>query len=155
MMGSAGVRANPRRFDSIRRFVTPELACKDRAELPHHWRRCLGQIGVGWAEPDRRGPSEARSFSTATPGGQLSGRTLQGTCFEVSVPATNETLASTVCMLAVPVNKTSTAFTKAVDPIVGEMVKPLTGCADHPEADRQAGSAETARNRDRLAVQKH
>ena len=30
-------------------------------------------------------------------------------------------------MLDVTVNKTSTAFTKAVDPIVGEMVKPLTG----------------------------
>jgi len=48
--------------------------------------------------------------------------------FEVSVPATNETLASgAACMIDVPVNKTSTAFTKAVDPIVGEMVKPLTG----------------------------
>jgi len=42
---------------------------------------------------------------------------------DVSVPSTGETLAGgAVCMLDVPVNKTSAAFTKPVDPIVGEMI---------------------------------
>jgi hypothetical protein len=42
---------------------------------------------------------------------------------DVSVPGRSETLAGgAVCMLDVPVNKTSTAFTKPVDPIVGEMI---------------------------------
>ena len=39
------------------------------------------------------------------------------------MPATDETLAGgAVCILDVPVNKTSAAFTKPVDPIVGEMI---------------------------------
>ncbi len=42
---------------------------------------------------------------------------------DVSVPATDEILTGgAICMLDVPVNKTSTAFTKPVDPIVGEMI---------------------------------
>src|SRR6266849_4146803 len=70
---SAGVGANPSpvRSDPQLRDAE-ECACKDRAEPPHHCRRCLGQIGVGSAEPDRRGPSETWSLSTETPGEQLS-----------------------------------------------------------------------------------
>ena len=42
---------------------------------------------------------------------------------DVSVPVSDEILAGgAVCMLDVPVNKTSTAFTKPVDPIVGGMI---------------------------------
>jgi integrase len=42
---------------------------------------------------------------------------------DVSVAGTGETLAGgAVCMLDVPVNKTSTAFTKPVDPIVGQII---------------------------------
>jgi integrase len=42
---------------------------------------------------------------------------------DVTVPETGDTLpASAVCLLEVPVNKTSTSFTKPVDPIVGEAV---------------------------------
>jgi integrase len=42
---------------------------------------------------------------------------------EVSIPGATEKLpGSSVCMLEVPVNKTSTAFTKPVDPIVGEAI---------------------------------
>jgi integrase len=42
---------------------------------------------------------------------------------EVTVPETGETIpASAVCLLEVPVNKTSTSFTKPVDPIVGEAI---------------------------------
>jgi hypothetical protein len=43
---------------------------------------------------------------------------------DVSVPVSDETLSGgAVCMLDVPVNKTGTAFTKPVDPIVGEMIR--------------------------------
>jgi hypothetical protein len=42
---------------------------------------------------------------------------------DVTVPGTGETLpADAVCLLDVPVNKTSTAFTKPVDRIVGEAI---------------------------------
>ncbi len=42
---------------------------------------------------------------------------------EVQIPGAAEKLpAGSVCMLDVPVNKTSTAFTKPVDPIVGEAI---------------------------------
>jgi integrase len=42
---------------------------------------------------------------------------------DVTVPETGDTLpASAVCLLDVPVNKTSTSFTKPVDPIVGEAI---------------------------------
>jgi integrase len=42
---------------------------------------------------------------------------------EVTIPGTNDTLpADAVCLLEVPVNKTGTAFTKPVDPIVGEAI---------------------------------
>ncbi len=42
---------------------------------------------------------------------------------DAAVPGAAETLpGGSVCMLDVPVNKTSTAFTKPVDPIVGESI---------------------------------
>jgi len=42
---------------------------------------------------------------------------------DVTVPSTGDTLpGDAVCLLDVPVNKTSTAFTKPVDPIVGEAI---------------------------------
>ena len=42
---------------------------------------------------------------------------------DVTVPETGDTLpASAVCLLEVPVNKTSTSFTKPIDPIVGEAI---------------------------------
>jgi hypothetical protein len=42
---------------------------------------------------------------------------------EAAVPGTAEMLpGGSVCMLDVPVNKTSAAFTKPVDPIVGETI---------------------------------
>lgn len=42
---------------------------------------------------------------------------------DVEVPGTGETLlAQAVCLLDIPVNKTGTAFTKPVDPIVGEAI---------------------------------
>ena len=42
---------------------------------------------------------------------------------ELSIPGTAEKLpGSSVCIMDVPVNKTSTAFTKPVDPIVGEAI---------------------------------
>jgi integrase len=42
---------------------------------------------------------------------------------DVTVPGTGETLPTdAVCMLDVPVNKTSTSFTKPVDRIVGEAI---------------------------------
>ena len=45
------------------------------------------------------------------------------------MPASDETLSGgAVCMLDVPVNKTSTAFTKPVDPIVGEMISAWRKC---------------------------
>ena len=36
-----------------------------------------------------------------------------------------------VCLLSIPINKTSTAFTKPVDTIVGEMIEAWEG--DRPE----------------------
>ncbi len=42
---------------------------------------------------------------------------------DVTIPGTNETLlADAVCLLDVPVNKTSTSFTKPVDRVVGEAI---------------------------------
>jgi integrase len=42
---------------------------------------------------------------------------------DVAVPGSADTLpGGSVCMLDVPVNKTSTAFTKPIDPIVGESI---------------------------------
>lgn len=42
---------------------------------------------------------------------------------DLAIPATNETIPKgTVCFLDIPVNKTGTAFTKPVDPVVGEAI---------------------------------
>lgn len=42
---------------------------------------------------------------------------------DILVPGTGEVLPkSTVCLLEIPVNKTGTAFTKPVDPVVGEAI---------------------------------
>jgi integrase len=49
---------------------------------------------------------------------------------DVTVPGTGDTLpANAVCLLDVPVNKTSTAFTKPVDRIVGEAIAAWERCA--------------------------
>lgn len=61
---------------------------------------------------------------------------------DVTVPATGETLPQrAVCLLEVPVHKTGTAFTKPVDPVVGEAIEvwEKTRPVQPPAVDRKTG----------------
>ncbi|MGA7856975.1 MAG: tyrosine-type recombinase/integrase, partial [Terracidiphilus sp.] len=139
----------PRRFDPIRSFVTPKsviakIGPNPRIIADDVWAK-LVWAGLNLTAEDlpKRGPFRRKPLESSYPvelckalavtwlfAGLRNNEILRLRlgCIrwqreDVSVPASGETLAGgAVCMLDVPVNKTSTAFTKPVDPIVGEMI---------------------------------
>jgi len=139
----------PRRFDPIRSFVTPKsvlakIGPNPRIIADDVWAK-LVWAGLNLTAEDlpKRGPFRRKPLESSYPvelckalavtwlfAGLRNNEILRLRlgCIrwqreDVSVPATDETLAGgAVCMLDVPVNKTSAAFTKPVDPIVGEMI---------------------------------
>ncbi|MGC2172725.1 MAG: tyrosine-type recombinase/integrase, partial [Candidatus Sulfotelmatobacter sp.] len=139
----------PRRFDPIRSFETPKsvlakIGPNPRIIADDVWAK-LVWAGLNLTAEDlpKRGPFHRKPVESSYPvelckalavtwlfAGLRNNEILRlrlGCARlqreDVSVPATDETLASgAVCMLDVPVNKTSAAFTKPVDPIVGEMI---------------------------------
>jgi integrase len=139
----------PRRFDPIRSFETPKsvlakIGPNPRIIADDVWAK-LVWAGLNLTAEDlpKRGPFRRKPLESSYPvelckalavtwlfAGLRNNEILRLRlgCIrwqreDVSVPATDETLAGgAVCMLDVPVNKTSAAFTKPVDPIVGEMI---------------------------------
>jgi integrase len=139
----------PRRFDPIRSFVTPKsvlakIGPNPRIIADDVWAK-LVWAGLNLTAEDlpKRGPFQRKPMESSYPvelckalavtwlfAGLRNNEILRLRlgCVrwqkeDVSVPASGETLAGgAVCMLDVPVNKTSTAFTKPVDPIVGQMI---------------------------------
>lgn len=139
----------PRRFDPIRSFATPKsvlakIGPNPRIIADDVWAK-LVWAGLNLTAEDlpKRGPFRRNPLETSYPvelckamavtwlfAGLRNDEILRMRvgCIrwqreDVYVPASGETLAGgAVCMLDVPVNKTSTAFTKPVDPIVGEMI---------------------------------
>jgi len=139
----------PRRFDPIRSFETPKnvlakIGPNPRIIADDVWAK-LVWAGLNLTAEDlpKRGPFRRKPLESSYPvelckalavtwlfAGLRNNEILRLRlgCIrwqreDVSVPASDETLAGgAVCMLDVPVNKTSTAFTKPVDPIVGEMI---------------------------------
>jgi integrase len=139
----------PRRFDPIRSFETPKsvlakIGPNPRIIADDVWAK-LVWAGLNLTAEDlpKRGPFRRKPLESSYPvelckalavtwlfTGLRNNEILRLRlgCIrwqreDVSVPASDETLAGgAVCMLDVPVNKTSTAFTKPVDPIVGEMI---------------------------------
>jgi len=139
----------PRRFDPIRSFATPKsvlakIGPNPRVIADDVWAK-LVWAGLNLTAEDlpKRGPFQRKPVESSYPvelckalavtwlfAGLRNNEILRLRlgCIrwqreDVSVRSSGETLAGgTVCMLDVPVNKTSTAFTKPVDPIVGEMI---------------------------------
>jgi integrase len=139
----------PRRFDPIRSFVTPKsvlakIGPNPRIIADDVWAK-LVWAGLNLTAEDlpKRGPFQRKPLQSSYPvelckalavtwlfAGLRNNEILRLRlgCVrwqkeDVSVPASGETLAGgAVCMLDVPVNKTSAAFTKPVDPIVGQMI---------------------------------
>ena len=139
----------PRRFDPIRTFVTPKsvlakIGPNPRIIADDVWAK-LVWAGLNLTAEDlpRRGPFRRKPLESSYPvelckalavtwlfAGLRNNEILRLRlgCIrwqreDVSVPGNDEILAGgAVCMLDVPINKTSTAFTKPVDPIVGEMI---------------------------------
>ena len=139
----------PRRFDPVRSFVTPKgvlakIGPNPRIIADDVWAK-LVWAGLNLTAEDlpKRGPFQRKPLESSYPvelckalavtwlfAGLRNNEILRLrlACIrwqkeDVSVPSNGETLAGgAVCMLDVPVNKTSTAFTKPVDPIVGEMI---------------------------------
>jgi integrase len=139
----------PRRFDPIRSFETPKsvlakIGPNPRIIADDVWAK-LVWAGLNLTAEDlpKRGPFHRKPLESSYPvelckalavtwlfAGLRNNEILRLRlgCIrwqreDVSVPPTDETLAGgAVCMLDVPVNKTSAAFTKPVDPIVGEMI---------------------------------
>jgi len=139
----------PRRFDPVRSFVTPKsvlakIGPNPRVIADDVWAK-LVWAGLNLTAEDlpKRGPFQRKPLESSYPvelckalavtwlfAGLRNNEILRLRlgCIrwqkeDVSVPGRSETLAGgAVCMLDVPVNKTSTAFTKPVDPIVGEMI---------------------------------
>ena len=139
----------PRRFDPIRSFATPKsvlakIGPNPRIIADDVWAK-LVWAGLNLTAEDlpKRGPFRRNPLETSYPvelckamavtwlfAGLRNDEILRMRvgCIrwqreDVYVPASGETLAGgAVCMLDVPVNKTSPAFTKPVDPIVGEMI---------------------------------
>jgi hypothetical protein len=137
----------PRRFDPVRSFVTPKsvlakIGSNPRVIADDVWAK-LVWAGLNLTAEDlpKRGPFQRKPLESSYPvelckalavtwlfaglrNNEIS--RLRLGCIrwrkeDVSVPGGSETLAGgAVCMLDVPVNKTSTAFTKPVDPIVGD-----------------------------------
>jgi integrase len=139
----------PRRFDPVRSFVTPKsllakIGPNPRIIADDIWAK-LVWAGLNLTAEDlpKRGPFQRKPLESSYPvelckalavtwlfAGLRNNEILRLRlgCIrwqreDVSVSATDETLAGgAVCILDVPVNKTSTAFTKPVDPVVGEMI---------------------------------
>lgn len=139
----------PRRFDPIRSFVTPKsvlakIGPNPRIIADDVWAK-LVWAGLNLTAEDlpKRGPFQRKPLESSYPvelckalavtwlfAGLRNNEILRLRvgCVrwqkeDVSVPSNGETLAGgAVCMLDIPVNKTGTAFTKPVDPIVGEMI---------------------------------
>ena len=139
----------PRRFDPIRSFETPKsvlakIGPNPRIIADDVWAKLMW-AGLNLTAEDlpKRGPFQRKPLESSYPielckalavtwlfAGLRNNDILRLRlgCIrwqreDVSVPASGETLAGgAVCMLDVPVTKTSTAFTKPVDPIVGEMI---------------------------------
>jgi len=135
----------PRRFDPIRSFMTPKSVLAKIGPNPRIisddvWAK-LVWAGLNLTAEDlpkrRQGPENSYPvemckalFLTWLFAGlrnneivRLRLGCIRGQKEEVSIPGATEKLPrSSVCMLEVPVNKTSTAFTKPVDPIVGEAI---------------------------------
>ena len=135
----------PRRFDPIRSFVTPKSVLAKIGPNPRIisddvWAK-LVWAGLNLRADDlprRRSVGESaypvemcRALAITWLFGGLRVNEivrLRVGCIrwqkeDVAVPGDTTTLAGgSVCMLDVPVNKTSTAFTKPVDPIVGETI---------------------------------
>jgi integrase len=139
----------PRRFDPIRSFGTPKsvlakIGPNPRIIADDVWAK-LVWAGLNLTAEDlpKRGPFRRNPLETSYPvelckamavtwlfAGLRNDEILRMRvgCIrwqreDVYVPASGETLTGgAVCMLDVPVNKTSPAFTKPVDPIVGEMI---------------------------------
>jgi integrase len=139
----------PRRFDPIRSFVTPKnvlakIGPNPRIIADDVWAK-LVWAGLNLTAEDlpKRGPFRRKPLESSYPvelcralavtwlfAGLRNNEILRLRlgCVrwqkeDVSVPGSGETLSSgAVCMLDVPVSKTSTAFTKPVDPVVGEMI---------------------------------
>jgi integrase len=140
----------PRRFDPIRSFVTPKsvlakIGPNPRIIADDVWAK-LVWAGLNLTAEDlpKRGPFRRKPLENSYPvelckalavtwlfAGLRNDEILRLRlgCIrwqrvDVSVPVSDETLSGgAVCMLDVPVNKTGTAFTKPVDPIVGEMIR--------------------------------
>ena len=140
----------PRRFDPIRSFVTPKsvlakIGPNPRIIADDVWAK-LVWAGLNLTAEDlpKRGPFRRKPLESSYPvelckalavtwlfAGLRNDEILRLRlgCIrwqrvDVSVPVSDETLSGgAVCMLDVPVNKTGTAFTKPVDPIVGEMIR--------------------------------
>ena len=139
----------PRRFDPIRSFGTPKsvlakIGPNPRIIADDVWAKLMwAGLNLSAEDLPKRGPFQRKPLESSYPielckalavtwlfAGLRNNDILRLRlgCIrwqreDVSVPANGETLAGgAVCMLDVPVNKTSTAFTKPVDPIVGEMI---------------------------------
>jgi integrase len=139
----------PRRFDPIRSFVTPrsvlaKIGPNPRIIADDVWAK-LVWAGLNLTAEDlpKRGPFRRKPLESSYPvelcralavtwlfAGLRNNEILRLRlgCVrwqreDVSVPGSGETLSNgAVCMLDVPVSKTSAAFTKPVDPVVGEMI---------------------------------
>jgi integrase len=139
----------PRRFDPIRSFGTPKsvlakIGPNPRIIADDVWAK-LVWAGLNLTAEDlpKRGPFQRKPLESSYPvelckalavtwlfSGLRNNEILRLRvgCVrwqkeDVSVPGSGEPLAGgAVCMLDVPVTKTGTAFTKPVDPIVGEMI---------------------------------
>ena len=139
----------PRRFDPARCFVTPKSLLKligpnPRSIADDVWAK-LVWAGLNLTSDDlpKRGSPKRRLCSLSYPielckalavtwlfAGLRSNeiRRLRVGCIRwqsetVAIPGTTDTLpADAVCLLDVPVNKTSTSFTKPVDRMVGEAI---------------------------------
>jgi integrase len=139
----------PRRFDPVRSFVTPKsvlakIGPSPRVIADDVWAK-LVWAGLNLTAEDlpKRGPFRRKPLESSYPlelcralavtwlfAGLRNNEILRLRlgCIrwqkeDVSVPVNDETLeGGAVCMLDVPVNKTGAAFTKPVDPIVGEMI---------------------------------
>ena len=134
----------PRRFDPNRAGPAPQRRRPDRHQPPRDRRRGVGQAAVGRVEPGPR-RSPGNSADTYYPMELIRAVTLTWLfsglrsdeisrlrvgCIRwqhagLPIPGdSREILAEdAVCLLDVPVHKTGTAFTKPVDPIVGQAIE--------------------------------
>ena len=139
----------PRRLDPARSFVTPKSLLKligpnPRTIADDVWAKLVwAGLNLGADDLPKRGSPRWKPRSISYPielcralavtwlfAGLRNNeiRRLRVGCIrwqrdDVTIPGTNETLVGdAVCLLDVPVNKTSTSFTKPVDRVVGEAI---------------------------------